>query len=86
MPLNGGPLFSVWCLNVYVTSLASVLYGGWVRAGPTCPGTKEAVAGRVCLVRWGMVADSEGENPRAIYTGGSQIIIAGEFLRRADGF
>jgi hypothetical protein len=57
-----------------------------VRAGLTHLGTKGAVAGRVCPVRWGMVADSEGKNPRTIHTGGSQIIIAGEFLRRADGF
>jgi hypothetical protein len=45
--LDGGPLFSVWCLNVYVTSLASVLYGGWVRTGPTPPGTRGR--GRVCV-------------------------------------
>jgi len=45
--LDGGPLFSAWSLNVYVTFLASVLYSGWMRAGPTCPGTRGR--GRVCV-------------------------------------
>ena len=40
MSLDGGPLFSAWSLNAYVTFLASVLYSGWVRAGPTHLGTK----------------------------------------------
>jgi len=69
MSLGGGPLFSAWCLNAYVMFLASVLYGGLVRAGPTRLGTKGPWPG-VRPVQWGMVADNDGKNPRTIHTGG----------------
>ena len=58
MSLDGGPLFSAWSLNVYVTFLASVLYSGWVGAGPTCPGT--GGRGRVC------VPSDVGWSPRGV--------------------
>jgi hypothetical protein len=56
--LDGGTLFSAWSLNVYVTFLASVLYSGWMRAGPTCPGTRGR--GRVC------VPSDAGRSPRGV--------------------
>ena len=71
MSLDGGPLFSVWCLNVYVTSLASVLYGGWVRAEPICPGHKGAVAG--CKSRpMGDGRRQRGKTPE-VYTPGADV-------------
>ena len=33
--MDGGPLFSVGCLNAYCNFSSVVLYGGWVGAGPT---------------------------------------------------
>ena len=36
-------------------------------------GHKGAVAGRVCPVRWGMVADNEGETPE-LYTSGADVL------------
>jgi len=54
-----------------VSSIGSVW---WLGGGGTdMSGHKGAVAGRVCPVRWGMVADNEGETPE-LYTSGADVL------------